>query len=189
MVTVRAMAPDFDARLTAFGSAAFKELRPGQRQVLTAYAAEHLDANDLAIEMPTGEGKTLLALLIADWALDQGRSVAYLTGTRQLAERVEAEAAKLGLDVVRFAARDYGGAKLDDYHQAQAVGVMNYWVYFNARPVPQPADLVIFDDALGAMAQPATRLSTFARNRETISTSVVKGNSGRTRIPRDTEAD
>jgi hypothetical protein len=24
---------------------------------------------------------------------------------------------------------------------------MNYWVYFNGRPVPQPADLVIFDDA------------------------------------------
>lgn len=156
---MRAMAPDFDARLTAFGSAAFKELRPGQRQVLTAYAAEHLDADDLAIEMPTGEGKTLLALLIADWALDQGRSVAYLTGTRQLAERVEAEAAKLGLDVARFAARDYGGAKLDDYHQAQAVGVMNYWVYFNTRPVPQPADLVIFDDAHLA-EQPLSALQT-----------------------------
>jgi hypothetical protein len=53
----------------------------------------------------------------------------------------------LGLEVVRFAAKDYGGARLDDYHQAQAVGVMNYWVYFNGRPVPQPADLVIFDDA------------------------------------------
>jgi hypothetical protein len=23
--------------------------------------------------------------------------------------------------------------RLDDYHQAQAVGVMNYWVYFNSR--------------------------------------------------------
>jgi len=44
----------------------------------------------------------------------------YLTGTRQLAERVEDEATKLGLDVVRFAAKDYGGAKLDDYHQAPA---------------------------------------------------------------------
>ncbi|HTS99362.1 MAG TPA: hypothetical protein VMI33_22355 [Streptosporangiaceae bacterium] len=73
--------------------------------------------------------------------------MAYLTGTRQLAERVEEEADKLGLEVVRFASRDYGGAKLDDYHQAQVVGVMNYWVYFNSRPVPKPADLVTFDDA------------------------------------------
>lgn len=76
-----AAVPDFDARLQAFESAAFKELRPGQRQVLSAYAEDHLDTSDLAIEMPTGEGKTLLALLIADLALDQGRSVAYLTGT------------------------------------------------------------------------------------------------------------
>jgi hypothetical protein len=152
--------PDFEQRLAGFRSPDFPELRPGQRLVLAKYAAEHLATPDLAIEMPTGEGKTLLALLIADWALDQGRSVAYLTGTRQLAEHVEDEAGKLGLDVVRFAARDYGGARLDDYHQAQAVGVMNYWVYFNSRPVPQPADLLIFDDAHLA-EQPLSSLQTF----------------------------
>lgn len=55
------------------------------RLVLTTYAAHHLGTPDLAIEMPTGEGKTLLALLIADWAMDQGRSVAYLTGTPPVA--------------------------------------------------------------------------------------------------------
>ena len=91
--------------------------------------------------------------------IDQGRSVAYLTGTRQLAERVQDEATELGLEVVRFAARDYGGAKLDDYHQAQAVGVMNYWVYFNSKPVPQPLNLVIFDDAHLA-EQPLSGLQT-----------------------------
>ncbi len=151
--------PDFELRLAAFESATFRSLRPGQRQVLGSYADSYLGAADLAIEMPTGEGKTLVALLIADYALDHGRSVAYLTGTRQLAERVDEEARKLGLEVVRFAAKDYGGAKLDDYHQAQAVGVMNYWVYFNSRPVPQPADLVIFDDAHLA-EQPLSSLQT-----------------------------
>jgi hypothetical protein len=152
-------APDFEQRLAAFASTAFRVLRPGQQVVLSKYASDHLHTPDLAIEMPTGEGKTLLALLIADWALDQGRSVAYLTGTRQLAERVEEEAAKLGLDVVRFASKDYGGAKLDDYHQAHAVGVMNYWVYFNSKPVPRAADLVIFDDAHLA-EQPLSALQT-----------------------------
>jgi hypothetical protein len=151
--------PDFEERLTAFASPAFPSLRTGQRFILSKYASDHLDTLDLGIEMPTGEGKTLLALLIADWALDQGRSVAYLTGTRHLAEQVEEEATKLGLDVVRFAAKDYGGAKLDDYHQAHAVGVMNYWVYFNSKPVPQPADLVIFDDAHLA-EQPLSSLQT-----------------------------
>jgi hypothetical protein len=139
--------PDFEERLRSFASAEFPALSDGQAAVLARYAVAHLKTPDLAIEMPTGEGKTLLALLIADYALDLGRSVAYPTGTRQLAERVEDEAGKLGLDAVRFAARDYGGAKLDDYHQAHAVGIMNYWVYFNSRPVPQPADLLIFDDA------------------------------------------
>jgi hypothetical protein len=140
-------APDFAERLATFASEDFTELRPGQKLVLDAYAAGHLQTADLAIEMPTGDGKTLLALLIGDWALDQGWSVAYLTGTRQLAEHVQGEAARLGLEVVRFAGRDYGGAKLDDYHQANAIGVMNYWVYFNSKPVVQSADLVIFDDA------------------------------------------
>jgi hypothetical protein len=154
-----AAGPNFGERLAGFQSATFKELRPGQRLVLEAYSARHLQTPDLAIEMPTGEGKTLLALLIADYALDRGRSVAYLTGTRQLAERVQNEATELGLEVVRFAAKDYGGAKLDDYHQAQAVGVMNYWVYFNSKPIPQPADLVIFDDAHLA-EQPLSGLQT-----------------------------
>jgi Rad3-related DNA helicase len=140
-VALLAAGPDFDERLAGFRSAMFRELRPGQRLVLEAYSANYLLTPDLAIEMPTGEGKTLLALLIADYALDQGRSVAYLTGTRQLAERVQDEATELGLEVVRFAAKDYGGAKLDDYYQAQAVGVMNYWVYFNSKPVPQPVPL------------------------------------------------
>jgi hypothetical protein len=154
-----AATPDFEQNLVDFGSARFTQLRQGQRQVLAAYAEHHLDTADLAIEMPTGEGKTLLALLIADHALARGWSVAYLTGTRQLAERVEEEAEALGLEVVRFAAGDYGGAKLDDYHQAQSVGVMNYWVYFNSSPVPRPADLVIFDDAHLA-EQPLSGLQT-----------------------------
>lgn len=139
--------PDFDKRLSLFESSRFTDLRPSQRAVLQAYAHAHLTTRDLAIEMPTGEGKTLVALLVTDYMLDQGHSVAYLTGTRQLAEQVHREATELGLDVVRFESGDYGGAQLDDYHQAQALGVMNYWVYFNSKPVPQPADLVIYDDA------------------------------------------
>jgi Rad3-related DNA helicase len=68
-VVYPAAVPDFDERLAGFQSATFKELRPGQRQVLTAYATHYLTTPDVAIEMPTGEGKTLLALLIADYVL------------------------------------------------------------------------------------------------------------------------
>jgi hypothetical protein len=48
--------PDFEQNLVDFGSSRFTQLRPGQRQVLAAYAEQHRDTTDLAIEMPTGEG-------------------------------------------------------------------------------------------------------------------------------------
>jgi superfamily II DNA or RNA helicase len=145
------MAAGFAERLAAHGSSVYQQLRTAQEYVLEAYEANYSNMSatpDVAIELPTGVGKTLIALLIADWALDQGRSVAYLTGTNVLADQVEAQAAQLpGLAVSRFSGGNYPGAALDDYHQAQAVGLMNYWVYFNSSPKVQPADLVIFDDA------------------------------------------
>ncbi|MFF2549430.1 helicase C-terminal domain-containing protein [Nocardia sp. NPDC058058] len=127
----------------------YADLRPAQRYVLERFAdLNHDHVRDIGVELPTGEGKTLIALLIADWALDEGMSIAYLTGTKQLAVQVQSEAAALpGIDAHRFEAGRYPGAQVDDYHQAQAIGVMNYWVYFNASPKIEPADLIIFDDA------------------------------------------
>ena len=145
----RVAPPNFDERLRALASGQFEHLRPAQKHILDRFThIEHSSQPDIGIELPTGEGKTLIALLIADWALDEGMSVAYLTGTKQLAKQVQGEAATLQkLDVHRFESGNYPGAKVDDYHQAQAVGVMNYWVYFNSQPKIEPADLVIFDDA------------------------------------------
>lgn len=140
---------DFTQRLHALAPGVFPDgLRPAQAYVLEQFGARHTNTSDLGIELPTREGKTLIGLLIADWALDEGKAVAYLTGTRQLADQVMEQAAMLpGLATHRFAAGHYPGAALDDYHQAQAVGIMNYWVYFNSNPRVEPADLVIFDDA------------------------------------------
>jgi hypothetical protein len=74
--------------------------------------------------------------------------VAYLTGNNQLSDQVLEQAGGLpGLEVVKFSGRSYPPAHLARYHNAGAIGVMNYWVYFNDSPVPDPADLVIFDDA------------------------------------------
>lgn len=148
---------DFAERLLRFRSANFPSLRRSQERVLQEYADNHLETDDLAIEMPTGEGKTLVALLIADHALDDRRSVAYLTGTRQLTEQVSRESELLGLPSVEFSAQNYPPSALSDYHDAQVLAIMNYWVYFNSRPVPRPADLIILDDAHLA-EQPLTGL-------------------------------
>ena len=119
----------------------------GQRLVLEEYSTSHLQTPDLGIEMATGEGKTLVALLIADYALDNRQSVAYLTGTRQLAQHVLAEANMLNLEAALFSSGNYGGQALYNYNEALTIGIMNYWVYFNSSPRVEPADLVIFDDA------------------------------------------
>ena len=39
---------------------------PHQREVLLDYAAKHHDKPDLAIQLPTGSGKTLVGLMIAE---------------------------------------------------------------------------------------------------------------------------
>jgi hypothetical protein len=138
---------DFAQRLSALKSDQYRSLRPWQADALASYATQ-LDASDLAIELPTGYGKTLVALLIGDLALDRGMSVAYLTGTKQLAEQVLDQAKSLkGLKIVRFSGKNYPPANLAAYNAAKAIGIMNYWTYFNTSPKVEPADLVIFDDA------------------------------------------
>jgi hypothetical protein len=141
------MAIDFARRLSSFGSGRYKELREAQAAALANYG-EHVDTRDVAIELPTGYGKTLVALLIADFVLERGMTVAYLAGTNQLVDQVIEQANDLpGLDIVRFSSKRYPPASLAKYHGAKAVGIMNYWTYFNTSPKVEAADLVIFDDA------------------------------------------
>lgn len=138
----------FQERLESFGSSAITRLRPAQVRALDEYDRLRTDHADIGVELPTGAGKTLIALLIADQALEEGRSVAYLTGTKQLAEQAVAQAALLpGLDVAHFSGRNYPAAQLRAYNEAAAVGIMNYWTYFNTRPRVNPADVIVFDDA------------------------------------------
>lgn len=138
----------FEERLASFDSPSLRELRPAQSRALATFENLRHTSTDIGIELPTGAGKTLIALLIADQALEEGRTVAYLTGTKQLAEQALAQTELLpGLDVKLFYSQHYPAAALQAYNQAQAVGIMNYWVYFNSSPHVEPADLVIFDDA------------------------------------------
>jgi hypothetical protein len=138
---------DFATRLAGFNSTRYKELRPAQVLALQGYAAHRTEA-DVAAELPTGYGKTLVALLIADISLEQGLTVAHLTGNNQLSDQVIEQSLGLpGLDAVKFSGGNYPPAGLAAYHDARAVGVMNYWTYFNSSPKVEPADVVIFDDA------------------------------------------
>ena len=110
---------DFNARLTSFGSTRYETLREPQGLALDGYAMRSSDP-DVAIELPTGYGKTLVAFLIADLALEGGKTVAYLTGNNQLTDQVILQAADLpGLDVVKFSGSNYPPAGLAAYHDAR----------------------------------------------------------------------
>ena len=157
---------DFSERLSGFGSTVYKRLRGPQERALNGYSGL-LREPDQAIELPTGYGKTLIALLIADLALEEGRTIAYLTGTNQLADQVLVQAKDLpGLEAVKFSSRNYPPAALAAYHDARAIGVMNYWTYFNSNPKVEPADLVVFDDAHLA-EQPLTGMFAIRIDRRT----------------------
>jgi len=140
--------PDFEQLLNELGSERFHALRPGQRMVLEDYASEHLETADLAIELPTGAGKSLIALLIGEAWRREDRTVGVLTGNKALAVQMEEEGKDLGVEVNRMEGRgeDIPLSMRRAYRRGKAIGIMNYWVMFNSNPVVDPADLLIVDD-------------------------------------------
>src|SRR5262249_8690184 len=127
-------------------SAAVPSLWPWQSEVLGAYAT--LDG-DAAVELPTGTGKTLVGLLAGEHFREAHRTpVAFLAGNKQLAQQVERQARDLGFPVVRFQGPKDGWASraVRAFNFGEAIGVMNYWNYFNAAPGVEPAGMLILDD-------------------------------------------
>ena len=140
---------DFAQYLESLGSKTFQSLWPAQKHILDAYGTQFLAVKDVCIELPTGAGKTLISLLIGGRWLKFEKKVVILSANKTLARQMNAEAVALGLPVAYMEGRgeDIPAAKRRSYQRAKAIGIMNYWVYFNQNPVVDPADLVVMDDA------------------------------------------
>jgi hypothetical protein len=140
---------DFQAFLTAFNSAKFQDLHESQKWVLSKYSLDFSGQRDVAIELPTGAGKSLISLLIGEAWRRGGKKVAVLSANKTLARQMQAEAALLGVPVVLMEGKGVEIPVSDKraYHRATSIAVMNYWVYFNQNPVLDSADLVFMDDA------------------------------------------
>jgi hypothetical protein len=139
---------DPDRQLSEFESADFAQLRALQREVLIQ-AHAHSDARDLAIQMPTGSGKTLVALLMAAEAMRVSGSAVYLAGTIHLSNQVTDEAARLGLqaDAISAPLDAVEGRRIRSVESGRTLAVMNYWAYFSERQLFAPPHLLIVDDA------------------------------------------
>ena len=123
---------------------------PPQEYVLQKYV-EHEEASDVALQLPTGSGKTLVGLLIAEWRRRKNNErVVYLCPTIQLVEQVVEQAqTKYGLQVVGFTGshHNYSPSSKAAYQNAKNVAITTYSSLFNTSPFFNNADVVIIDDA------------------------------------------
>lgn len=121
-----------------------------QGDVLRAYLADHEGTPDLALELPTGTGKTLPGLVISEWVRREGAGpVAYACPTSQLARAVHATAEREGVPTVVLVgpARDWPTADESAYDSGRAIAVTNYSTVFNSSPKLGDPRMIVFDDA------------------------------------------
>jgi hypothetical protein len=125
-----------------------------QADILRRYQAEAFDKSDVAIELPTGSGKTLVGLLIAEFRrLTRNERVVYLCPTRQLVRQVvEQSEKKYGIKATAFVGRikDFNPSDKAKFLSAQTVAVAPYSALFNTNPFFSSPNLIILDDAHAA---------------------------------------
>jgi len=124
---------------------------PHQRAILEAYTAQATDKSDVALQLPTGSGKTLVGLLIAEWRRRKFEErVVYLCPTRQLVNQTAKQADEnYGLDVLSFTGqkRNYAPADEARYRTGKQIAITTYSSLFNTNPFFDDADTIILDDA------------------------------------------
>jgi Rad3-related DNA helicase len=125
-----------------------------QGQMLRTYAREAENDADVAFQLPTGSGKTLVGLLLAEWRRRKNEErVVYLCPTRQLVNQVVEEATtKYGLTVEAFTGpiKSYSAPAKAAYSGAKRVAVTTYNSLFNTNPYFNDPDVIIVDDAHAA---------------------------------------
>src|SRR5260370_23336770 len=91
---------DWQARLKAKKSEKFEELYLAQESALNLYSSTFLNEPTIAIELPTGSGKTLIALMVLDFWMEQKKRTAVLFGTKNFALQFKKKDDALGIPAV-----------------------------------------------------------------------------------------
>lgn len=124
-----------------------------QADIIRAYHKEDNKKDrgkDIALELPTGTGKTLVGLLIAEWRRrTKGERVVYLCPTRQLAYQVGEKTRDYGIPAHVFVGQQnqYNPSEFSAYAAAQAIAVTTYSGLFNTNPRIKDPETIILDDA------------------------------------------
>jgi Type III restriction enzyme, res subunit/Helicase C-terminal domain len=125
-----------------------------QADILRAYHGETLNAPDVALQLPTGSGKTLVGLLIGEWRRRHFQeTVVYLCPTKQLVHQVvEQGLKKFGIRTHAFTGKqaDYRPDIRADYLGAESVAVTTYSGLFNTNSFFEAPNVIILDDSHAA---------------------------------------
>ena len=121
-----------------------------QGDVLRAWHSEHQNSSDVALELPTGTGKTLPGLLIAEWVRLRRRChVIYACPTQQLARQVFKTASResIAASLLVGRHRDWSDDHHDAFIAAERIAITTYSSVFNVSPKLEVPELIVFDDA------------------------------------------
>ncbi|MFB7159529.1 DEAD/DEAH box helicase [Lysinibacillus sp. NPDC056232] len=124
-----------------------------QADVLRVYM-DNVKNKNVALELPTGSGKTLIGLLIAEYRrrVYKERAI-FLCPTKQLVNQVVEEAnIKYGIKAIAFTGSQasFNPKNKAEYSNSEAVAVTTYSSLFNTNPFFYNPDFIVVDDAHAA---------------------------------------
>lgn len=133
---------------------AYEGMLPHQADVTRKYCNDSLSETDVALQLPTGSGKTLVGLLIGEWRRRKFEErILYVCPTNQLVHQVVNEAKiKYGLRVNAFTGKksEYPSSAKREYRSSERIAVTNYSSLFNTSPYFTDPQVIILDDAHAA---------------------------------------
>ena len=151
----KASAPEFpDLILETLTRKRIPGVLPHQQHMTREFAKQAAASPDVALQLPTGSGKTLVGLLIGEWLRRKNdEKVVYLCPTKQLVNQTATQAIeKYGLDVLNFTGKitNYETSAKASYELREHLSVTTYSSLFNVNPFFKDADVLIFDDVHAA---------------------------------------
>jgi hypothetical protein len=140
-------------RLLSGASGAPAGLWVHQAEILREWHSNFSTTRDVAIELPTGAGKTLVGALIGEYRRRTAdERVVYVCATRQLARQIYERLSTYGVPTVLLIGKttEFDRAARARYTSGQAIAVTVYHHVFNSNSAFSDAQYLILDDAHAA---------------------------------------